>query len=83
MDALRFTLYLLLPLVLGALTATVARSKGHSEGAWFLIGLLTGPFGLIAAAGLSDRALYKLLSNAESEPAKSASWGQDKGDREW
>lgn len=39
----------------GLLAATVASSKGHSGGSWFVLGLLLGILALLAAVGLSDR----------------------------
>lgn len=45
-------LILLYSLVTGGLSATLAEKKNHNAGSWFLIGLLFGIFGLIAAAGL-------------------------------
>lgn len=38
----------------GILASILADKKGHSEGAWFAVGLFLGVFGLIAAAGLPD-----------------------------
>ena len=43
----------------GLLTAVVASDKGHDGNIWFFAGFITGPLGLIAAAGLSDRKLRK------------------------
>lgn len=39
----------------GGLCAWLAQQKGYGQGAGWLIGILTGPFGLIAYAGLPDR----------------------------
>ena len=36
----------------GGLCAYLADQKGYSSGAWFVLGFLFGPFGLIACAGL-------------------------------
>src|SRR5919204_711080 len=40
----------LIGLSCGIASAVIASSKGRSAGAWFLLGLLLGPFGLIVAA---------------------------------
>ena len=45
----------------GLLTAVVASDKGHDGNIWFFAGFITGPLGLIAAAGLSDRKLRKYI----------------------
>ena len=39
----------------GFFAASVAGDKNHNPFAWFFAGLLWGPIGVIAAAGLSDR----------------------------
>jgi hypothetical protein len=54
-------LLLFLPLVCGMLTGMVAHQKGHAYWVWLGIGILTGPLGLIASAGLPDRHLRRLL----------------------
>jgi hypothetical protein len=41
--------------VCGVLCATVAKSKNRGAGDWFVIGLLTGVFGLIAIVGMAPR----------------------------
>lgn len=53
--------WLLAAVVFGLLTGTVAKEKGHSEGAWLLNGALFGPFALLAAVGLPDLKLRKYL----------------------
>lgn len=40
---------------------TIAEDKGHGGIAWFWAGLLFGPLGLIAVAGLSDRKLRRYI----------------------
>ena len=60
-DMLAIFLLLLLSLVIGMLTGIVAQQKGHAYWVWLGIGLLTGPLGLIASAGLPDRHLRRLL----------------------
>ena len=45
----------------GFTTGVVASDKGHGFGSWTLVGLLLGPFGLIAAAGLSDQKLREYI----------------------
>ena len=45
----------------GLTTGVVASDKGHGFGSWTLAGLLLGPFGLIAAAGLSDQKLREYI----------------------
>ena len=39
-------------IICGILSSYLADKKGYSVGGWFLVGLLFGIFGLIAAAGL-------------------------------
>ncbi len=53
---------LVLGLISGALAAVVADSKARSGPLWFLLGLVFGPLGLIAAAGISDRKNHMFLS---------------------
>lgn len=48
-------------IVCGAYSAIVAGSKGHQSITWFIGGLLLGPFALIAAIGLPDLELRRLL----------------------
>ncbi len=57
----------------GIITGVVASDKGHAFGSWLFAGLLLGPLGLLAAAGLSDRRLRQFLRNYEdlSQPIKS------------
>ena len=45
----------------GMVTGVVASDKGHGFGSWVLAGLLLGPIGLIAAAGLSDQKLREYI----------------------
>lgn len=45
----------------GFFSAALADDKNHSGAAWFLLGLLWGPVGLLAAAGLSDRKQRRIL----------------------
>ena len=56
-----FFVVLILGVFSGFLSSTVASDKGHDGTAWFLVGLLLGPLGLIASAGLSDRKLRRYL----------------------
>ena len=49
----------------GIITGVVASDKGHAFGSWLFAGLLLGPLGLLAAAGLSDRRLRQFLRNYE------------------
>ena len=57
----------------GIITGVVASDKGHAFGSWLFAGLLLGPLGLLAAAGLSDRRLRQFLRNYEDpyKPIKS------------
>ena len=43
----------------GFFASEVASGKGYRGTSWFIAGVLFGPLGLIAAAGLSDRRLRK------------------------
>jgi len=55
----------------GFFAASLAGDKNHNSVAWFFAGLLWGPIGLIAAAGLSDsrqRRYVRLI--AESQGVK-------------
>ena len=45
----------------GVTTGVVASDKGHGFGSWTIAGLLLGPLGLIAAAGLSDQKLREYI----------------------
>lgn len=42
-------------IVCAALSSTIAKNKGHSGDTWGMVGFFFGIFGLIAAAGLSDK----------------------------
>lgn len=53
---------LVLAVVSGGLAREVALSKGRHGGRWFAAGLLFGPLGLIAVAGISDRKNHMLLN---------------------
>ena len=48
-------------LVTGALSSELARLKGHSSIRWFICGLFLGPMGVLAAVGLPDLKLRKIL----------------------
>ena len=53
---LKLVLLTLITHVISAcLAKTIAGQKARSSQKWFLAGLLFGPLGLIAAAGLTDR----------------------------
>lgn len=54
----------------GAYSATVAGSKGHKSIAWFFGGLLVGPIALIAATGLPDLELRRLLRQPSKDDHK-------------
>ena len=57
-----FLLLLLLVWVpCGFFAAAIADDKSHEGFAWFWGGLLCGPIGLLAAAGLSDRKQRRIL----------------------
>ena len=45
----------------GFFAAAIADDKNHNGIAWFWGGLLWGPIGLLAAAGLSDRKQRRIL----------------------
>jgi len=53
--------WLIFALIFASLSSTIAEDKGHGEFVWGLVGLLFGPFGLLAAVGLSDRVQRKYL----------------------
>ena len=48
----------------GLTSGVIASDKGHGFGSWIIAGLLLGPFGLIAAAGLSDQKLREYIRRA-------------------
>ena len=54
-------LVLILWTLTGITTGVVASDKGHGFGSWTLVGLILGPLGLIAAAGLSDQKLREYI----------------------
>ena len=56
-----FIFVIVLGLFSAFLAGNVASDKGHDGTLWFLAGLLLGPLGLIAAAGLSDRHLPRKI----------------------
>ena len=56
-----FVALLLAAIPCGFFASEVASGKGYSGTNWFIAGLLFGPLGLIAAAGLSDRRLRKYI----------------------
>ena len=45
----------------GITSGVVASDKGHGFGSWTFVGFFLGPFGLIAAAGLSDQKLREYI----------------------
>ena len=53
------TLFFLLitGVIIGFLSSSVAKDKGHDGTSWFWLGFLLGPLGLLAVVGLSDRKL--------------------------
>tara|TARA_Y100001968_G_scaffold168646_1_gene154466 strand:- start:1331 stop:1906 length:576 start_codon:yes stop_codon:yes gene_type:complete len=48
-------------IITGFITGVVASDKGHGFGSWTLVGFFLGPFGLLAAAGLSDQKLREYI----------------------
>ena len=54
-------LILSLWLLTGLTTGVIASDKGHGFGSWVFAGLLLGPLGLVAAAGLSDQKLREYI----------------------
>ena len=52
--AMEILVLLLAALVCGGLASSVASAKGLNAGVWAATGLLFGPLGLIAAAGMPD-----------------------------
>ena len=61
MKVMAFFFILIIGLIAGFLASNIATDKGHSGTSLFFAGFLFGPLGLIAAAGLSDRKLSKLI----------------------
>jgi len=60
-------LLLLINIISGTLSSSIAGTKGWNGGMWFLAGFLFGPLGLVAAAGLPDRRLRVYLRHLASE----------------
>jgi ribosomal protein S27AE len=58
-------------LLFGVVSAIVARKKGRSGCAWFVLGVLLGPFGLILAFAASRHGPV-VLAPSEPSPLKSA-----------
>ena len=57
----------------GIYAGVIAASKGHNWFLWILGGLLFGPVGLIASAGMPDRKLtryLRLINEGKIEPSK-------------
>jgi len=44
------SMYILVTIIFGVVSALVARTRGRSVLGWFLAGLILGPFGLIVVA---------------------------------
>ncbi|WP_320667390.1 hypothetical protein [Prochlorococcus sp. MIT 1307] len=53
----------------GIATGVVASDKGHGFGSWLFAGLLLGPLGLIAVAGLSDQKLREYIRRTMEPPS--------------
>lgn len=47
--------WIALMIISAVLCSTIASSKGRSGGSWFLVGLMLGPLGLIAAIGVAKQ----------------------------
>ena len=43
------SMYILVAILFGVVSAVIARSKGRTAIGWFLVGLIIGPFSLIVA----------------------------------
>ena len=56
-------LLIVLWLAVPGMAAHVAGAKGGDATSWFFLSLLFGPFALLAAVGLPDRKLHRLLSD--------------------
>jgi len=56
----------------GALASAITGEKGWNSTNWFLTGLLFGPFGLLAAAGMPDRRTQKYLRYLATQQGWSA-----------
>ena len=66
------TLFFLLitGVIIGFLSSSVAKDKGHDGTSWFWLGFLLGPLGLLAVVGLSDRKLRNYIKQiGESQGA--------------
>ena len=66
--SLPLAIILLASLPLAILTGRVAKSKGADDVGWFWAGLALGPFALLAAVGLADRKLHRLLAASAGGP---------------
>ena len=56
-----FIALLLFGMICAFAAQTVAEAKGWSSSNWFIAGLLLGPIGVLAAAGMPDRLQRRLL----------------------
>ena len=60
---MRFFFILVIGVISGFLASNIASDKAHDGFSWFFAGLFFGPLGLIAAAGLSDKRIRRILNN--------------------
>ena len=83
-------IFVLIWVICGVCSGVVASGKGRSGAAWFLFGLLLGPFGLLVAFVSSDESTNQRSQVAPSSSGESASPdkveaskkdGLEKGDR--
>ena len=62
-------LILLSMVIMAAFTGYLADEKGYRQFEWMIIGFFFGPLGLIAAAGLPDKALRRqLMQGIDTHP---------------
>ena len=60
-------LLLLVNIISGSLSSSIADTKGWSRINWWLAGFFFGPLGLLAAAGLPDRRLRIYLRHLATD----------------
>ncbi len=70
-------------LICGLLAAIVASSKGHGVGAWFLVGFLFGPLGLLAAVGMGSKNTAAAAQDSSNAVSVAAAQAQTEHEHSW
>lgn len=69
MDGLLILIALVFAISCGALSSSIARSKGLPEKGWMLAGILLGPLGVLGAAGMADKKLQAFIAQLSRDEA--------------